>query len=48
MTTESAQAAESVQWTVQGLLDLFDAEPAGENTFTAQTGPAGEDERQVV
>ncbi|MDA2891083.1 thioesterase family protein [Mycolicibacterium sp. BiH015] len=36
------------QWTVQGLLDLFDAERAGENTFTAQTGPAGEDERQVV
>ncbi|QZT64527.1 acyl-CoA thioesterase [Mycolicibacterium austroafricanum] len=48
MTTESAQTAGSVQWTVQGLLDLFDAEPAGENTFTAQTGPAGEDERQVV
>lgn len=36
------------QWTVQALLDLFDPEPAGENTFTAQTGPAGEDERQVV
>lgn len=36
------------QWTVQALLDLFDAEPVGENTFTAQTGPAGEDERQVV
>ncbi|OAN37289.1 acyl-CoA thioesterase [Mycolicibacterium iranicum] len=36
------------QWTVQALLDLFDAEPAGENTFSAQTGPAGEDERQVV
>lgn len=48
MTTESAQTAGSVQWTVQGLLDLFDAEPAGEDTFTAQTGPAGEDERQVV
>lgn len=48
MTTDSAQTAGSVQWTVQGLLDLFDAEPAGEDTFTAQTGPAGEDERQVV
>ncbi|MDG4669047.1 acyl-CoA thioesterase domain-containing protein [Mycobacterium sp. 236(2023)] len=36
------------QWTVQALLDLFDAESAGEATFTAQTGPAGEDERQVV
>jgi len=44
MTTDSAQT----QWTVQGLLDLFDAEPAGENVFTAATGPAGEDERQVV
>ncbi|WP_349269062.1 acyl-CoA thioesterase II [Mycolicibacterium parafortuitum] len=48
MTTESAQTTEPVQWTVQGLLDLFDAEYAGENAFTAQTGPAGEDERQVV
>jgi acyl-CoA thioesterase II len=36
------------QWTVQALLDLFDAEPAGEAAFAAQTGPAGEDERQVV
>lgn len=36
------------QWTVQELLDLFDAEPTGEDTFTVQTGPAGEDERQVV
>lgn len=39
---------EQAQWTVQALLNLFDAEPTGENTFTAQTGPAGEDERQVV
>jgi len=38
----------TAQWTVQALLDLFDAEPAGENTFTAQTGVAAEDERQVV
>ncbi|MBX7434048.1 thioesterase family protein [Mycobacterium sp. Y57] len=44
MTTDSADT----QWTVQGLLDLFDAQPAGENAFTAQTGLAGEDERQVV
>lgn len=35
-------------WTVQGLLDLFDVQPAGENLFTAETGPAGGDERQVV
>ena len=38
----------TAQWTVQALLDLFDAEPAGENIFTAQTGVAAEDERQVV
>jgi len=44
MTTDSAQTP----WTVQGLLDLFDVQPDGENRFTAQTGPAGEDERQVV
>jgi acyl-CoA thioesterase II len=44
MTTDSAQT----QWTVQGLLDLFDVQPAGEDTFIAETGLAGEDERQVV
>jgi acyl-CoA thioesterase len=44
MTTDSAQTP----WTVQGLLDLFDVQPAGENRFIAETGPAGEDERQVV
>ncbi|TFV58843.1 thioesterase family protein [Mycobacterium sp. PS03-16] len=44
MTTESTQA----QWTVEMLLDLFDARPAGENRFTAETGLAGADERQVV
>ena len=44
MTTESAQAP----WTVQGLLDLFDVPADGENRFIAETGPAGEDERQVV
>ncbi|WP_102141096.1 acyl-CoA thioesterase [Mycobacterium hubeiense] len=44
MTTESDQA----QWTVEGLLELFDAQPSGEGRFTAPTGPAGEDDRQVV
>ncbi|MBB2990394.1 acyl-CoA thioesterase [Mycolicibacterium iranicum] len=48
MTTESEQSSGQAQWTVQALLDLFDAQPGGENTFTAQTGVAGEDERQVV
>jgi acyl-CoA thioesterase II len=44
MTTDSAQAP----WTVQGLLDLFDVPADGENRFIAETGPACEDERQVV
>jgi acyl-CoA thioesterase len=44
MTADSTQAP----WTVQQLLVLFDVEPNGENRFVAQTGPAGEDERQVV
>jgi acyl-CoA thioesterase II len=53
MTTDSAQT----QWSVEGLLDLFDVNPAdvrsmtsqdGENRFIAQTGLAGDDERQVV
>ncbi|MDT5402003.1 MAG: acyl-CoA thioesterase [Mycobacterium sp.] len=44
MTTESDQA----QWTVAGLLDLFDVEPAGDDTFVGNTGIAGADERQVV
>ncbi len=44
MTTDSARTP----WTVQGLLDLFDVEPDGQDRFVAQTGPAGEDDRQVV
>ena len=44
MTTDSEQA----QWSVTGLLELFDAQPDGTDRFTAATGPAGEDERQVV
>ena len=44
MTTDSAQ----IQWSVQALLDLFDVEADGPDRFRAQTGPAGEDDRQVV
>ncbi|EKF23938.1 thioesterase-like superfamily protein [Mycolicibacterium hassiacum DSM 44199] len=44
MTTESAQT----HWTLQALLDLFDARPDGDNRFVADPGLAGEDERQVV
>lgn len=44
MTTDSAPTT----WTLQGLLDLFDVTPDGDDRFIAQTGPAGEDDRQVV
>jgi acyl-CoA thioesterase II len=44
VTTESEQT----QWSVAGLLDLFDAHPDGPDRFTAETGIAGADERQVV
>ncbi|BBZ61073.1 acyl-CoA thioesterase [Mycolicibacterium monacense] len=48
MTTESTQDTTAAQWTVEMLLDLFDAQPAGDDRFTAQTGVAAADERQVV
>jgi acyl-CoA thioesterase len=48
MTTESTQPAQATQWTLQMLLDLFEAEPAEEDRFTAPTGVAATDERQVV
>jgi acyl-CoA thioesterase II len=44
VTTESEQA----HWSVAGLLELFDAQPDGPDRFTAETGIAGADERQVV
>ena len=44
MTTESEQT----HWSVAGLLDLFDAHADGPDRFTAETGIAGADERQVV
>ena len=44
MTTESEQT----HWTVEGLLELFEAQPDGPDRFTADTGIAGADERQVV
>ncbi|WP_216893675.1 acyl-CoA thioesterase [Nocardia alni] len=37
-----------VLWSVDGLLGLFDAAPAGDDRFTGETGLAGEDDRQVV
>ena len=44
MTTES----QSALWTLQDLLDLFDAPLDGTEHFTADTGLAGADDRQVV
>jgi acyl-CoA thioesterase-2 len=44
VTTESGQ----VVWTMQTLLDLFDVEPTDTDRYHAPTGPAGEDDRQVV
>ena len=42
MTTDQAQ------WSVSGLLDLFDVQPDGPEVFTGSSGLAGGDERQVV
>jgi acyl-CoA thioesterase-2 len=44
VTTESEQA----HWSVAGLLDLFDARSDEAGRFTADTGIAADDERQVV
>jgi acyl-CoA thioesterase II len=44
VTTESEQT----HWSVAGLLELFDARPDGPDRFSADTGLAGADERQVV
>lgn len=44
VTTESEQA----QWSVEGLLELFEVQADGPDRFTAGTGLAGQDERQVV
>ncbi|MGN2637747.1 acyl-CoA thioesterase [Nocardia takedensis] len=44
MTTSS----EHTLWTVDGLLALFDVTPAGDGRYLAETGLAGEQDRQVV
>jgi acyl-CoA thioesterase len=49
--TEISQDSDQAQWSVEGLLELFDARPDGPDRFTAETGGdvgAGHDERQVV
>ncbi|HET9874961.1 MAG TPA: acyl-CoA thioesterase domain-containing protein [Mycobacterium sp.] len=40
--------ADTGQWSLTDLLDLFDARPDGTDRFTADAGLAGVDERQVV
>ncbi|OBI40098.1 acyl-CoA thioesterase [Mycobacterium colombiense] len=47
MTKASEESAQT-EWTVQGLLDLFDVQDDGDDKFTGETGIAGGDERQVV
>jgi acyl-CoA thioesterase len=44
LTTDSDQT----QWSVESLLELFDAQADGPDRFTGETGVAGQDERQVV
>ena len=44
MTTHHGQT----QWSVTGMLDLFDVQPDGPDRFRGETGFTGEDERQVV
>ncbi|MDT5257393.1 MAG: hypothetical protein QOD10_2473, partial [Mycobacterium sp.] len=46
--TEISQDSDQAQWSVESLLELFDARPDGPDRFTAETGIAGQDERQVV
>jgi len=43
LTTDS-----DTQWSVDGLLELFDVQAQGPDRFTGPTGIAGQDERQVV
>ncbi len=46
-----SEESEQTEWTVQGLLDLFDVQADGQDRFTGETGVdvgAGGDERQVV
>ena len=44
MTTD----ADQIQWSVAGLLDLFDVQSAEADRFTGDTGIADQDDRQVV
>lgn len=46
--TKASEESQQTEWTVQGLLDLFDVQADGQDRFTGDTGIAVGDERQVV
>ena len=46
--TETSEDSEQAQWSVDGLLELFDVRPDGPDRFTAETGGDTQDQRQVV
>jgi acyl-CoA thioesterase II len=46
--TEISEESEQAQWSVEGLLDLFDVQADGPERFVGVTGIAGQDGRQVV
>ena len=46
--TEISEDSEQAQWSVDGLLELFDVRPDGPDRFTAETGGDAQDQRQVV
>lgn len=46
--TKASEESQQTEWTVQGLLDLFDVRADGQDRFTGDTGIAVGDERQVV
>jgi acyl-CoA thioesterase II len=46
--TDISEQSEQAEWSVQGLLDLFDVQPDGQDRFVGDTGIAGADGRHVV
>jgi acyl-CoA thioesterase len=46
--TDISEQSEQAEWSVEGLLDLFDVGADGQDRFTGDTGIAGQDGRHVV
>ena len=46
--TEISEDSDQAQWSVDGLLELFEVWPNGPDRFTAETGGDAQDQRQVV